>query len=57
MQRLHMDDLAGYLMNASDEWTLLSLPSIAEVEEHIQVGAGDFHIRYPGEALHGSVNR
>ena len=27
MQRLHVDDLAGALLRASDEWTLLKLPA------------------------------
>src|SRR4030095_16173972 len=30
MQRLHEDDLAGVLLRSSDEWTVLSLPAIAE---------------------------
>jgi predicted phage terminase large subunit-like protein len=52
MQRVHMDDLSGYLMNTPDDWTVLSLPAIAEVEEQIPVGDDMFHRRAAGEALH-----
>jgi predicted phage terminase large subunit-like protein len=52
MQRVHMDDLSGHLMNTSDDWTVLSLPAIAEVEEQILVGKNRFHRRATGEALH-----
>ena len=38
MQRLHEDDLAGVLLRGSDEWTVLSLPAIAEQDEEISVG-------------------
>ena len=33
MQRLHQDDLVGHVLDQAD-WSLLSLPAIAEVEEH-----------------------
>src|SRR5260221_9669180 len=33
MQRVHMDDLSGFLSSSSDDWELLSLPAIAEVDE------------------------
>lgn len=52
MQRLHVADLAGTLLRASDEWTLLNLPAIAEQEEAVQIGADKFHIRRVGEVLH-----
>ena len=29
MQRVHMDDLTGFLLDQSDEWEVLSLPAIA----------------------------
>ncbi len=35
MQRVHMDDLTGFLLSQSDEWEVLSLPAIAEFEENI----------------------
>jgi hypothetical protein len=35
MQRLHAKDLTGKLLRGSDEWTVLSLPAIAEKDEQI----------------------
>ena len=52
MQRVHMDDLCGFLMSNSSEWEVLSLPAIAEVDERIQIGDEDFNYRKAGEALH-----
>ena len=52
MQRVHADDLSGFLMGSSDEWTVLSLPAIAEVPERVQIGPNSFHERAIGEALH-----
>jgi predicted phage terminase large subunit-like protein len=52
MQRLHEDDLAGVLLRSSDEWTVLSLPAIAEQDEQISIGNGQVHLRRAGEVLH-----
>jgi len=52
MQRLHPDDLSGVLQRASDEWTTLSFPAIAEREERIQIGSNQFHQRRTGDVLH-----
>jgi predicted phage terminase large subunit-like protein len=52
MQRLHEDDLAGVLLRGSDEWTVLSLPAIAEQDEQIPIGNGRFHFRHAGDVLH-----
>ena len=52
MQRVHMDDLSGFLASNSAEWEILSLPAIAEVDERIQIGDNEFHCRMAGEALH-----
>jgi predicted phage terminase large subunit-like protein len=52
MQRLHEDDLAGVLLRSSDEWTVLSLPAIAEQDERIPIGNGRFHYRRAGDVLH-----
>jgi predicted phage terminase large subunit-like protein len=51
MQRVHMDDLTGFLLSQSNEWELLSLPAIAEFEETIPLGNGRSHRRQFGEAL------
>ena len=51
MQRVHIDDLTGFLLAQSDEWDVLSLPAIAESEEAIPLWNGCMHIRKPGEAL------
>lgn len=54
MQRLHQDDLVGHLLE-SEEWELLSLPAIAECDEHYEFetayGLRSFS-RKEGEALH-----
>jgi hypothetical protein len=51
MQRVHMDDLTGFLLSQFDEWEILSLPAIAEFEEIIPLGNGRMHCRGFGEAL------
>lgn len=51
MQRVHMDDLTGYLLGQSDEWELLSLPAIAYADEAIPIGGGRIYNRKAGEAL------
>jgi hypothetical protein len=51
MQRVHMDDLTGFLRSQSDEWEVLSLPAIAEFEETIPLGGGRRHRRKVGEVL------
>jgi predicted phage terminase large subunit-like protein len=52
MQRVHLNDLTGYVLENSGDWTVLSLPAIAETDERIQIGNDKFHIRQVGEALH-----
>jgi hypothetical protein len=51
MQRVHMDDLTGFLLSQSSEWELLSLPAIAEFDETVALGNGRSHRRRFGEAL------
>lgn len=51
MQRLHVDDLAGVLLD-SDGWVLLNLPAIAEEDQRIQIGKQSWHQRRAGELLH-----
>jgi predicted phage terminase large subunit-like protein len=52
MQRLHEEDLAGVLLRGSDEWTVLSLPAIAQQDEEIPIGNGQVHFRRAGHVLH-----
>ena len=52
MQRLHADDLVGYLLNRDEGWKHLSLPAIAQGRERFDLGNGRVFIREPGEALH-----
>jgi predicted phage terminase large subunit-like protein len=51
MQRVHMDDLTGFVLRHSDEWTLLSLPAIAESNETIPLTMGRIHERQLGDVL------
>jgi predicted phage terminase large subunit-like protein len=51
MQRLHSDDLVGYLLEQGG-WEHLNLPAIAEVEERIPLSRGRFYVRKLGDLLH-----
>ena len=52
MQRVHLQDLVGYLTDQSDAWKVLSLSAIAEVDEMVAVTETRFQKRRAGEALH-----
>ncbi len=52
MQRLHVEDLVGHVLDKSEEWTHLNLPAIAEEDEEIPLGDGRVHHRKVGELLH-----
>jgi hypothetical protein len=52
MQRVHMDDLVGFVTRQSDEWTLLSLPAIAAHDQRIVTGPGQTHLYCAGDVLH-----
>ena len=39
MQRVHIDDLTGFLLGQSDEWDVLSLPAVADSDEVIPLSA------------------
>jgi predicted phage terminase large subunit-like protein len=53
MQRQHVDDLVGCVLDRSGEdWTVLSLPAIAQEHERFVLRDGRVFIREPGEALH-----
>ena len=51
MQRVHLDDLTGFLLAQSDEWDVLSLPAIADADELIPLSAEHSYRRKQGEAL------
>ena len=51
MQRLHVDDLVGHILEQGG-WTHLNLPAIAESEQRIPLGPARYHLRRPGELLH-----
>jgi hypothetical protein len=51
MQRLHVDDLAGRLLE-QEGWTVLNLPAIAEIDQQIPIGPGRFHLYRAGDVLH-----
>lgn len=51
-QRLHPDDLVGTLLCSGEKWTVLTLPAIAEKDEHIPIGKDRWHFRRVGDLLH-----
>ena len=51
MQRVHVDDLAGFVLSLSDDWTVLNLPAIAEIDEDIRLSATQVHHRRAGDVL------
>lgn len=63
MQRLHEEDLAGYILGQSEDndqiesashWKQLCLPAIAVKDERIPIGQGRFYHRKEGEFLHAA---
>jgi predicted phage terminase large subunit-like protein len=51
MQRVHMDDLTGFVLRLSNDWTVLSLPAIAESFQTIPLADDRFRERQPGDLL------
>jgi predicted phage terminase large subunit-like protein len=51
MQRVHMDDLTGFVLSQSNEWTTLCLPAIVELAEAIPLSGGRMHVRAIGDLL------
>ena len=54
MQRLHLDDLVGHVRE-QEEWQIVSLPAIAEIEERWEWESVRGHhvvVRHPGDLLH-----
>lgn len=53
MQRVHQDDLSGYLLRDSEDvYEHLELPAIAEIPQSVAIGRGRYHDRKVGDALH-----
>lgn len=52
MQRLHENDLTGHLLSKQDDWTVLSLPAIAERDEEYQLSEHGIYLRKAGSILH-----
>lgn len=50
-QRLHLDDLAGFV-DEIDDWTVLRLPAIAEEDALVPVSRDKLHHRKAGDVLH-----
>lgn len=51
MQRLHQDDLTGFLLERGD-FEHICLPALADAEIRIPIRPGREFVRLPGEALH-----
>jgi predicted phage terminase large subunit-like protein len=52
MQRLHVDDLVGHVLDKDESWDHLNLPAIAEEDEAIPLGDRRVYRRRVGELLH-----
>lgn len=52
MQRLHIEDLVGHVLSKGDEWTVLNLPAICEIDERIRIDDECYHLRKVGDLLH-----
>jgi hypothetical protein len=57
MQRVHMDDLTGFVTGQSDEWEILNLSAIAEVDEVIPISDTKVHRRRVGRRFHRFASR
>ncbi len=51
-QRLHVDDLVGYVTEYDDAWAVLKLPAIAPEDRRVEIGPGRFYDLRQGELLH-----
>jgi predicted phage terminase large subunit-like protein len=51
MQRVHVDDLTGFVLAGAEDWTVLKLPAIAEDRELIPIGSRLLHERLSGDVL------
>lgn len=51
-QRLHMDDLIGFLLSSTKGWEVLVLPAIASEDLKIWIGDNQYHTYRQGDVLH-----
>ncbi len=52
MQRVHVDDLVGHLLEKDSGWVHLDLPAIAEEAQDIPIGPNEVYHRQIGKVLH-----
>jgi predicted phage terminase large subunit-like protein len=52
MQRIHVDDLVGYLLDSDAGFEVLSLPAVAQSTTTYDLGGGRTHVREKGDLLH-----
>ena len=51
MQRVHLDELTGFVQALSDDWEVLGLPAIGLIDGHIPISTYRVHHRTVGQAL------
>jgi len=51
MQRVHMDDLTGFVLGQSEDWTVLCLPAIAQETQTVPLPGGRTYLREIGDLL------
>jgi predicted phage terminase large subunit-like protein len=52
MQRLHVDDLVGHVLEKGPTWIHLNLPAIADSSQDVELGSGTTYRRDIGDVLH-----
>jgi len=52
MQRIHVDDLVGYLLENDAGFEVLNLPAVAQSTTTYDLGHGRTHVREKGDLLH-----
>ena len=52
MQRIHVDDLVGYLLENDAGFEVLNLPAVAQSTTTYDLGGGRTHVREKGDLLH-----
>jgi predicted phage terminase large subunit-like protein len=52
MQRIHVDDLVGYVLESDAGFEVLNLPAVAQSTTTYDLGGGRTHVREKGDLLH-----